>query len=332
MRIFFSDMYQEFYRIFKKTGFIEDKAQLCAKLFTETSLDGVQSHSVHRLNFFLDYINKGYVKIHNEPELIAEFGSFERWEGNLAPGNLNAWFSMNRAIELALTYGMGCVAIRNTNHWMRGGTYGWQAADANCCAVCFANTIPNMPPWGSIDRKVGNNPIVFAVPRKEGHIVLDMATSMFSYGQIESHAQRRESLPFHGGYDSEGNITDDAVEIMKTGLPLPMGYWKGSGLALMIDLISSALSDGNPTHNLLKPRDQHGVSQVFIAFGMDKLQCSAYADTLVNEIIDFVHTAKPLQKDGKVYYPGERTLNTRKENLEKGIPVDEEIWKKIIAM
>jgi len=332
MRIPFDDMYYEFHRIFKKTGFTEDKAELCAKLFTETALDGVQSHSVHRLDFFLEYIKKGYVKIHNDPELIAGFGSFERWEGNLAPGNLNAWFCMGRAVELAHTHVMGCVAVRNTNHWMRGGTYGWQAADANCCAVCFANTIPNMPPWGSKERKIGNNPIVFAVPRREGHIVLDMATSLFSYGQIESHSLRGEKLPFPGGYDSSGNITDDAAEIMKTGLPLPMGYWKGSGLAMMIDLISAALSEGNPTHDLLKPRDVYGVSQVFLAFSIEKLQDLSYADSLANEVIDFVHSAEPEKSGGTVFYPGERTLMIRKENQGKGIPVNETVWKKITEM
>ena len=108
-----------------------------------------------------------------------------------------------------------------------------------------------------------------------------------------------------------------------------MGYWKGSGLAMLIDLISASLSDGNPTHNLLKPRDQYGVSQVFIAFSMEKLECTDYANTMVDKIIEFVHSAKPEQEDGNVFYPGERTLNTRKENSEKGIPVDDAVWKKI---
>ncbi len=332
MRVPYDDMYKEFLRIFRKIGFVEEKAELCAKLFTETSLDGIQSHSVNRLDFFIEYINKGYVKIHNEPEKIEAFGSFERWDGNLGPGNLNAYFCMERAIELAHTYGMGCVAIRNTNHWMRGGTYGWQAADANCIAIFFSNTIPNMPPWGSISRKVGNNPFVIAVPRKEGHIVYDIATSQFSYGQIQKFALSGEALPFPGGYDKNRNITDDAGEIWETGLPLPMGYWKGSGLAMMIDLMSSVLSAGNPTHMLLKPRDVYGVSQVFITFSVEKLQNTPVVETLVNDIIDFIHSAEPVKPGDSVYYPGERTLMTRKENLEKGIPVNETIWKKILEM
>ena len=332
MRIPYTEMFDTFLRIFTKTGFAEDKALLCAQLFTDTALDGVQSHSINRLDFFLEYIDKGYVKIHNEPELIESFGSFERWDGNLGPGNLNAWFCMGRAVELAHVNGMGCVSMRNANHWMRGGTYGWQASEANCCSVCFSNTIPNMPPWGSKSRHVGNNPIVFGVPREEGHIVLDMATSLFSYGKIQSHSFSGEKLPFPGGYDSRGAITDNATDIMKTGLPLPMGYWKGSGLAIMIDLLTSILSGGYATHDLLKPRDRHGPSQVFMAFSVEKLQNSSMIEVLVNEIIDFVHSAEPVEHDGRIYYPGERTLLNRKENQEKGIPVNEEIWKRITEM
>jgi len=331
-RIPYDVMYEEFLRIFRKVGFAPGKAELCAKLFTETALDGVQSHSVNRLGFFLDYIEKGYVKIHNEPELIESFGSFERWDGNLGPGNLNAWFCMDRAVKLAREHGMGCVAVRNTNHWMRGGTYGWQAAEAGCIAVLFSNTIPNMPAWGSLSRRVGNNPLVVAVPRREGHIVLDMAMSLFSYGRIEDHSLRGEKLPYPGGYDRRGAITDDASEIMKTGLPLPMGYWKGSGLAVVIDLVSSILSAGNPTHDLLKPRDVYGVSQVFTAFDLAGLEAGSHAGRIADEVVEFIHSAEPCEKDGAVYYPGERTLLTRKENLEKGIPVNEEIWDRIRAM
>jgi len=173
---------------------------------------------------------------------------------------------------------------------------------------------------------------VFAAPRPEGHVVLDMAASLFSYGKIESHSLSGEPLPFPGGIDSSGTITDDAAEIMKTGLPLPMGYWKGSGLAIMVDLMTAILSGGNATHDLLKPRDEHGPSQVFLAFSVDRLGGNDMAGNLAGEIIDYVHTAEPVVPDGKVYYPGERTLMTRNENLEKGIPVNETIWQRITEM
>lgn len=332
MRVPFDDMHREFLRIFRKVGFTPGRAELCARLFTETALDGVQSHSTNRLDFFLKYIEKGYVKINGEPEIIDSMGPFERWDGNLGPGNLNAYFCTNRAVELAHEHGMGCVALRNTNHWMRGGTFGWQAADANCIAIIFTNTIPNMPAWGSLSRRIGNNPIIIAVPRKEGHIVLDMAVSLFSYGRFESHVLTGEKLPYPGGYDSEGNMTDDAGEIMKSGLPLPAGLWKGSGLGIMIDLMTAVLSGGYATHELMGARNLYGPSQVFITFSVEKLRDVSEADRIAHEVVEFIHSAEPVEEDGSVYYPGERTLLIRKENLEKGIPVNDTVWEKIKTM
>jgi len=168
MRIPFETMHREFFRILTELGFTEERARLCARIFAESSLDGIYSHGINRFPMFVDYVRRGIVRVHSTPEPVESFGSFERWDGNLGPGNLNAHQCMSRAISLAGEYGTGIVALRNTNHWMRGGTYGWQAADANCLALCFTNTLPNMPPWGALDKRVGNNPLVMAVPRKRG--------------------------------------------------------------------------------------------------------------------------------------------------------------------
>src|SRR5699024_909077 len=111
----------------------------------------------------IDYVERGLIDVEADPEMVASYGSFERWDGNGGPGISNAHHCMERAIELAGTHTMGCVALRNTNHWMRGGTYGWQAAERGKIALCFTNTIPNMPPWGGSENRIGNNPFVVAV-------------------------------------------------------------------------------------------------------------------------------------------------------------------------
>ena len=90
---------------------------------------------------------------------------------------------MERAIALGREHGMGCVALANTNHWMRGGTYGWQAVDAGAIGICWTNTMANLPAWGAAEPRVGNNPLVIAVPHARGPVVLDMAMSQFSSGR-----------------------------------------------------------------------------------------------------------------------------------------------------
>ena len=111
------------------------------------------------------------------------FGAFERWDGHRGFGPLNAKLAMDRAVELAKEFGMGIVALGNNNHWMRGGNYGWQAADQGCIGICWSNTCPNMPAWGGMDRKIGNNPLIFAVPRSNGgHVMIYIVNLFFLYG------------------------------------------------------------------------------------------------------------------------------------------------------
>jgi|ERR1700754_3811783 len=308
-------------------GFANERAVLCARLFTETTRDGVYSHGLNRFPRFLETIKNGLVNVSAEPTLVASFGALERWDGNSGPGNLNAHASMSRAIALAGQYGIGCVALRNTNHWMRAGTYGWLAADAGYIGICWTNTLPNLPPWGGTTPALGNNPLVIAVPRSDGHLVLDMAMSQFSFGRLESFRKRGEQLPVAGGFNTAGSLTTDPAEIEASGRPLPIGYWKGSGLSLLLDCVASLLAEGNATFQI--PRDvvkESGLSQVFIAI---KVQHED-SDRSLTDILSFLHESG--HSDSPVRYPGERTLEIRKENLQLGVPVDAEVWYQIKSL
>ncbi len=205
IRIPCDQMESEFYRILIKNGFPPDKAKTCAKIFTENSLDGVYSHGVNRFSRFIEFVEKKYIRIDNEPELKSSSGAIEQWDGKLGPGPLNALICTERAMDLSKEYGIGCVALSNTNHWMRGGAYGWRAAKAGFVFIGWTNTIPNMPAWGAVDCRLGNNPLILAVPYHDEAIVLDMAMSQFSYGTMESYQLRKLQLPLPGGYDKKGN-------------------------------------------------------------------------------------------------------------------------------
>ncbi|NLY46323.1 MAG: 3-dehydro-L-gulonate 2-dehydrogenase [Tissierella sp.] len=332
MRIQYDDMLNEFKRILIKKGFSEQDAYLSSKLFTENSLNGVYTHGVNRFPRVIKYIDKGYIKVDKKAEKVDGFGSFERWDGNLGMGNINAKISMDRAIELAREFGIGIVALRNTNHWMRGGTYGWQAADAGCIGICWTNTLPNMPAWGAKDSKVGNNPFIMSVPRSNGqHVVVDMAMSQFSYGKIEEYRLNGKTLPVPGGYDSEGNLSTNPEAIEETGRVLPVGFWKGSSLSIVLDLIAAVLSGGRTTYDIGKEtEDEYGISQVFIAIDQSKFNLPELTDEIINNTVNDIKESTPKNADTNILYPGERVIATRKENLEKGIPVEESIWNRII--
>ena len=221
LRIPFTDVLARLAAILESLGFSPARAHACARLFAETTCDGVYSHGVNRFPRFVSTIRNGSVHPAAEPVCTARFGAIERWDGRLGPGNLNAQAAMNQAIALARRHGIACIALGNTNHWMRGGTYGWQAADAGLIALCWTNTMPNLPPWGAVNPAIGNNPLVLAVPRPAGPIVLDIAMSQFSYGALESHRRRNLPLPVPGGFDTTGQLTTDPAAIEQSQRPAP---------------------------------------------------------------------------------------------------------------
>jgi len=334
LRIKYEDMVETFEKILLKKGFNEDIAKRSSKLFTSNSLDGIYSHGVNRFPRVVSYIDKGYIKIDAEPSVEASIGGFERWNGNLAMGNTNAESAMNRAIELAKESGIGIVAMGNTNHWMRGGAYGWQAADAGMIGICWTNTMPNMPAWGTKDRNIGNNPFIMAIPRSnKEHVVVDCAMAQFSYGKIEEAKLKGQQLPVVGGFDSDGKPSKDPIEIEKTWRVLPIGFWKGSGLSIALDLIAAVLSGGNSTTAIGKNcKDEYGLSQILIAIDPTHMNSITITDNIINEVVDDIKNSEKSDENGKIFYPGEMEINTRRDNLANGIPVVEDIWKTISEM
>ena len=329
-RIFYEDMQNIFAGILIKNGLPESKSKVCARTFAQTSLDGVYSHGVNRFPRFVQYLKEGYVNVDAEPECVMQLGPFERFDGHLGAGIWNATHCMDRAISLAKSQGMGCVALRNTHHWMRGGTYAWQAVNEGCAAICFTNTKPNMPAWGSKSASVGNNPLIIGVPHDQGPVVLDMSLSLFSYGKMENYQLMGKPLPFPGGFDDQGQLTTDPKPIIQNERTLPVGYWKGSGLSIMLDLMASILSDGKTTYQIGKEPIEYALSQVFMCFDLEQL--GHMRDTLVAEVKRSLELADLDESESGVFYPGQRTLATRKENTEKGIPVSEEVWEHIRSL
>lgn len=325
MRVPYQELYDALLRALEGMGLEPDRARLCARLIADSSRDGVPSHGLNLFPRLQTMIRDGVVDVAARPVRIAGSGAVERWDGRRGVGPLNAHACMDAAIALARRFGTGCVALANTNHWMRGGTYGWQAAEAGVIGICWTNTMPNLPPWGATDPRIGNNPLVIAVPRSGGHIVLDMALSQFSYGALASYRTRGEPLPVPGGFDSGGELTRDPAAIEASRRPLPIGFWKGSGLAIVLDMIAALLSGGRATHEVgATPERETGLSQVFMAFDVASLAARGGTTPIVDAIL--AHLQAPAAGGEHIRYPGERTLEARRLNMTEGVPVDPAIW------
>jgi 3-dehydro-L-gulonate 2-dehydrogenase len=330
-RISFEEMKATIKQAFLNTGMIEEKAETCARIHTESSRDGVYSHGLNRVERFVEYIHKGWVNPHAEPTREFALGNMEVYDGNMGPGILNALYAMDRATQIAGIRGLGWVNLKNTTHWMRGGAYGWHAAEKGYIGICWTNTESCMPAWGARSEGIGNNPFIMAIPRKEGPVVLDMAMSQYSYGKLQVTRLNGQELPFAGGFDNNGNLTVDPGTIEENRRILPMGYWKGSGFAVMLDLISALLSGGLTTAGI----DKHGMGscgsccQVFIAIDPLKINSQEFIDHAIGATVSQLKASLPAEGVDEIFYPGEKSMRTREENMRLGIPVDDGIWQQV---
>jgi 3-dehydro-L-gulonate 2-dehydrogenase len=324
------EMEEVFYQRLLKYGLTEEKARGCAEIFTSNSVDGVYTHGVNRFSKFIQYLADGFIQKDAVVTLKSSFGAMEQWDGNFGPGPLNAVHCTTRATELARSYGIGCTTLCNNNHWMRGGYYGWQAANKGFVLIAWTNTIACMPAWNATDHHLGNNPFVMALPFEDSAIVLDMAMSQFSYGSLVSAKLNGQTLPVPGGYDTAGKPSNNPAAVLETERVLPAGFWKGAGMALLIDLLTTILSGGLSTVAISATGKEYA-SQVFIAIDPSRFTETSSVNKIIATIIEDYHQSRPI--DGKrVQHPGERVMNTRRENLQNGIPVPKKVWEKILSL
>ena len=170
-----------------------------------------------------------------------------------------------------------------------------------------------------------------ALPRKEGHVVLDMAMSQYSYGKLQTTRLRNDKLPYPGGFDNEGNLTDNPGAIEQTRRILPMGYWKGYGFAVMLGLFSAMLSGGLSTSKIDKAGwgSCGSCCQVFIAIDPNKFSSAEFIELAIADTVLQLKSSELAEGVNEIYYPGEQSLKTRAENMKLGIPVDDGVWANV---
>jgi len=324
MKVDYRALKERFSSMLVRVGFESSRAEMVARVFAETTFDGVYSHGINRFPRFIGDVKAGTVDPVAVPRLIRRSGAMEQWDGQKGPGILNALYCTERAIALAKKSGIGCVGLRNTNHWMRGGTYGWKAAEQGLMFLGWTNTIPNMPAWPGNAVSQGNNPFIVAIPHEKAPLVLDMAMSQYSYGKLEWYRRNGKQLPEYGGYDLENRLTKDPAAILESGRILPIGLWKGSALSLVLDLSAAILSGGSTSCRIGEGATETDLSQVYMAVDIGRFMEQEKIDHLIEETLQYNKTRNPGSR-----CPGQRSMEERMANRKSGIEVPDRLWKEI---
>ncbi len=335
MKVKFDELKAITKQAFLNMGLSEENAETCALVHCSSSADGVESHGMNRVPRFAEYVKKGWINVKAKCELVKAKGAAENYNGNLGIGVINALFCSDRAISLAKEHGIGLVSLKNTTHWMRGGTYAWKMAEAGFIGISWISTESCMPMWGSDVPGVGNNPFCVAIPRDDGQIVVDMAMSQYAYGKLGVYRLAGKQLPYPGGFDKEGNLTSDPAKIEESLRVLPTGYWKGSSLAIALDLAAAAISNGLVGSDMDGENYKGsctGCSQIFIAIDPYMFGSHEEIQEKLNRRVKVADSTHPIDAAHPVKCPGESTILRRKKSMSEGVQVDDIIFEQVKAL
>ncbi len=314
-------------------GVSEEKAEVCATVHTQNSCDGVYSHGLGRVAEFCRHADAGYVKLNASPTLENAFGAMEVYNGNMGIGICNALFATDRAIALAEQNGVGLVGLHNTAHWMRGGYYGLYASRKGYAALLTTNSGSFMPPWGGVDKRLGNNPFVMSMPTEGEPVILDLAVSQYSGGKLNVTKQTGGQLPYPGGFDENGRLSTDPQALQSSGRMLPIGYWKGATFSFMLDMFASCLANGSSTRDLDEAEKTVGrgnaCSQLYIVIDPKRACSGEHMLQQIQKAKDYIKSSRPDESGAAVIYPGEDFERARAQNLREGILVIPEVWAEV---
>jgi len=219
-------------------------AEIAAKQMIEADLTGFDAHGIVRLGLYCKWLESGRVKPKPNIKVLQRSAATALVDGDDGIGHLVMTYAMNLAIELARTSGVGWVGARNSNHAGAAGIYPEMAVAHGMVGIYAAvSTLNHMAPWGGAEALMGTNPIAIAIPAgKEAPVVLDIATSVSSFGNIRQHQVRGERLQEGWVVHSKtGEAITDPSKVGE-GVLLPIGGHKGSGLALTIGLLAGVLN------------------------------------------------------------------------------------------
>ncbi len=297
----------------------------------EADLLGVPSHGVRMLPSLVRGIREGRAKPDPQLTILRERAAVCLVDGENGPGRFVSAQAMQMAVQRARVYGVGvCLASRAT-HWGRAHAYAARAALAGMVGICTTNAIPNMLAWGSSTPVLANNPVAIGVPgeRQDEPIVLDMAMSQAAVGKVGTYLREGKKVPANWGLDASGQPTDDPAAILARRRLVPFGEHKGTGLALMLELMTGALAGAMLSHEIGQA-DATGLDQnatkLFIALDVEAFAGRVRFRERVQELLRYLESAEP---GLRVTYPGERGWRTRERYLAEGIPIHPEIAEQL---
>ncbi|MBX3143015.1 MAG: Ldh family oxidoreductase [Trueperaceae bacterium] len=308
-----------------RAGFSRRDSKTVAEVIVDADLCGAHSHGVRLLAGLIPEIRQRTIDPAAVPELVVDTGATAVLDAHHAFGPVACKLALERAIERSRSHGIAAIAIRNSSHWGRPAYYARVAAERGVLLIAISNSAAAMLLWGATEKSVGNNPIIIGVPRDGAEpLVLDISMQTAAWGRVRLHRDAGERLPGEWGYARDGSPTDDPVELLASGRMRPMGDHKGSGLAVMFEMLTAGLAGGLHSvelTSLMKDGGHQFKSQLFIALNPAKFSGVFALNRVVESFASSIQDLERAPGTTGPRLPGEGSAATRHRNLRQGIQV-----------
>ena len=313
-------------------GVREADAALVAESLVAASLRGVDSHGFHLLPHYLDQIAAGDVDPAQTGHVASETGACLVYDGCNGLGQVVADICCGHAIRLAAEFGLGMVTARESNHFGTAAYWAMKMAAQGQIGLVFCNASPIVAPWQGKQGRLGTNPVCMAVPvGKRDPWLLDMASTTVAANRIfKAYSNHEPNIPAGWAMDSDGVATTDTEAAYK-GLLMPLGGYKGSGLAMMVEILCGVISGGAMSTQLggLRVRGRKvRASQTFIA--IDVLRMQPEFRERMDWLIDEVKSAAPADGFSEVLVANEPELRMERDRLQSGIPIPRGTYEALV--
>lgn len=317
--------------VLSKVGVTGQYAHYVSDALVHSNLRGVDTHGLVRLTAYagrMQHTETAPVQILNDEETTCVV------DAGYQLGPVGASIGMEKAIEKARAHGVGLAVVRNSNHCGTAAYYALKAAAAGMLGISMTNASPRIAPWGSVEAIIGNNPWSIALPGAEFPVVLDMANTVVANGKIRTCMREGKPLPDGWAMDKFGNPTNDPVAA-QDGLLMPIGGYKGVGIAVMVDILCSVLSQGAFSRAVGRIDDVYhptGACHFFLAADISRLLPPEAEKARMAEYAAMFKGVRLKEGTAEVFLPGEIEWRTEQTRRRDGIPLSEKTVAELNAL
>ena len=317
-------------RVLAAHGAAPHKARLVAETLVAANLRGVDSHGVQLLGYYVEQIEAGELDVAADGRVLGESGACLHFDAQNAIGQWVAEQCCDHVVRLAGNYGLGLVAARDSAHFGACAWWAQKISRHGMIGIVFCNASPIVPPWQGREGRVGTNPICVSLP---GPWLLDMATTTVAAGKIyKAWFNGDPSIPAGWALDREGVPTTDTQSAYK-GLLMPLGGYKGSGLAMMVEMLCGVLGGGAVSTEIggIRWRGKPvRCSQTYLAIDIARFMPVDEFRSRVERLVDHVKSTPTAPGYNEVLVAGDPEWRMEARRRRDGIPIGQGAWDALV--